>query len=178
MSLCQLTAYKTIMTENQFRSLETARGYIKIAKDHAKFKKTEGYIDDNFSLFRVANLDASLDICNRGPADYYFEKAYDLLSETLGKDHPETLALVQEIINYHVDNAKRMLVERYFLTGLYLVALLYPLLYKVLDTSLERAIAYTLGFTSIVAYWVVEYTLVCLMERHHYRRIYKKTRIC
>ena len=174
MSLCQLTAYKTIMTENQFRSLETARGYIKIAKDHAKFKKTEGYIEDNFSLFQVANLNASLDICNRGPADYYFEKAYDLLSETLGKDHPETLALVQEIINYHVDNAKRMLVGRYFLTGLYLVALLYPLLYKVLDTGLERAIAYTLGFTSIVAYWIVEYTLVCLMERHHYRRIYKE----
>ena len=168
----------TTINGNEPRSLETARGYIKIAKDHAKFKKTEGYNEDNFSLLQVANLEASLDICNRGPADYYFEKAYDLLSETLGKDHPETLALVQEIINYHVDNAKRMLVERYFLTGLYLVALLYPLLYKVLDTSLERAIAYTLGFTSIVAYWVVEYTLVCLMERHHYRRIYKKTRIC
>ena len=149
------------------------RGYIKIAKDYAKFKKTEGYIEDNFSLLQVANLEASLEICNRGPADYYFEKAYDLLSETLGKDHPETQALVQDIINYHVDNAKRMLAERYFLTGLYLVALLYPVLYKVFDAGIERAIAYTLGFTSIVAWWVLEHTLVCLMERHHYRRIYK-----
>lgn len=161
------------MTENEPPSLETARGYIKIAKDYAKFKKTEGYVEDNFSLFQVANLDASLDICNRGPADYYYEKAYDLLSETLGKYHPETQALVQEIINYHVDNAKRMLAERYFLTGLYLVALLYPLLYKVFDAHLERVIAYTLGFTGLFAYWFLEYTMVCFMERHHYRRIYK-----
>ena len=86
----------TTINGNEPRSLETARDYIKIAKDHAKFKKTEGYIEDNFSLLQVANLEASLDICNRGPADYYYEKAYDLLSETLGKDHPETRALVRD----------------------------------------------------------------------------------
>jgi hypothetical protein len=161
------------MNGNEPRSLETARGYIKIAKDHAKFKKTEGYIEDNFSLLQVANLEASLDICNRGPADYYYEKAYDLLSETLGKDHPETQALVQKIINYHVDNAKRMFAERYLLTGLYLIGVLYLLLHEIFDTNLERAIAYALCYTSLFAYWFLEYTLVSLMERHHYRRIYK-----
>ena len=159
--------------ENEPRSLETARDYIKIAKDHAKFKKTEGYIEDNFSLLQVANLEASLEICNRGPADYYYEKAYDLLSETLGKDHPETQALVQEIINYHVDNAKRMLAERYVLTGIYLVALLYLLIHTIFDANLERAIAYALCFIGLFTYWFLEYTFVCFMERHHYRRIYK-----
>jgi hypothetical protein len=145
-----------------------------MAEDYARYKLVDGYNEDDFSILEIFNLDASLTICDRGPADYYFEKAYDLLSETLGKDHPETQALVQDIINYHVDNAKRMLAERYFLTGLYLVALLYPLLYKVFDAGIERAIAYTLGFTSIVAWWVIEHTFVCLMERHHYRRIYKE----
>ena len=163
----------TTMNGNEPRSLETARGYIKIAKDYAKFKKTEGYIEDNFSLLQVANLEASLDICNRGPADYYYEKAYDILSETLGKDHPETRALVQEIINYHVDNAKRMLAERYVLTGCFLAALMYPWMYKFFDTDHERAIAYALCSICLFACWLLEQSFVCLMEKHHYSRIYE-----
>ena len=163
----------TTINGNEPRSLETARGYIKIAKDHAKFKKTEGYNEDNFSLLQVANLEASLDICNRGPADYYYEKAYDLLSETLGKDHPETRALVKDIITYHVDIAKRMLAERYVLTGCFLAALMYPLMYKFFDTDHERAIAYAICFISLFSYWLLEQSLVCLMEKHHYSRIYE-----
>ena len=78
---------KKTTNENVNHSLETARGFIKTAREYAHYKKTEGYNDDNFSFLEIVNLDASLDVCRRGPADYYFEKAYDLLCNELGKDH-------------------------------------------------------------------------------------------
>ena len=65
-----------IKSEN---TLKQAREYIKLAEDYARYKLVDGYNEDDFSILEIFNLDASLTICDRGPADYYYEKAYDML---------------------------------------------------------------------------------------------------
>lgn len=92
-------------------TLNTVRSFIKAAEKYAEFKKNEGYVEDNYTLYEVINLDACLDICKSGPADYYYDKAYEMMCNELGANHPETRQLVQEIINYHLDNVKRMMSE-------------------------------------------------------------------
>ena len=87
--------------QQESNSLNTAREFIKIAKSYAYFKKTEGYREDDYTLFEIINQDACLDICSRGPADYYYEKAYEILCEELGPNHWDTLQLMDEIVNYH-----------------------------------------------------------------------------
>lgn len=87
--------------QQESNSLNTAREFIKIAKSYAYFKKTEGYLEDDYTLFEIINQDACLDICSRGPADYYYEKAYEILCEELGPNHRDTLQLMDEIVNYH-----------------------------------------------------------------------------
>ena len=94
-------------------TLALARDFIKTARGYARYKHVDGYNEDDYDVFELMNLDASLEICRRGPADYYYEKAYDMLCACQGKNHPETRQLVSEIIDYHVHNVQRMMQENY-----------------------------------------------------------------
>lgn len=160
------------MEEHENHSLETARGYIKLAKSYADYKRIEGYNDDNYNMFEVVNLDASLEICKRGPADYYYEKAYDLLCSQLGKDHPETRQLVKEIIRYHVDNVQRMMQENYVMV----MAIMYFYLTFNIPVIVQDRHQWTFVFAccnaAFALYWFLEQQLMCLIEKHHYRRMY------
>lgn len=163
---------KKAISENTNHSLETARGFIKTAREHAHYKKTEGYNDDNFSFLEIVNLDACLDVCRRGPADYYFEKAYDLLCNELGKDHSETRELVKEIITYHVNNVKRMMAERCLLIGSILLLPIHSLVDHICGLSQQKVIGFALVYTCLIIYWHMEQALMCFMEKIYYRRIY------
>lgn len=163
---------KKTTNENVNHSLETARGFIKTAREYAHYKKTEGYNDDNFSFLEIVNLDASLDVCRRGPADYYFEKAYDLLCNELGKDHSETRELVKETIAYHVNNVKRMMAERCLLIGSILLLPIHSLVDHISGSSQQKVIGFALVYTCLIIYWHIEQAFICFMEKTYYSRIY------
>ena len=102
------------MKDNE-NTIKLAREYIKVAEGYARYKLVDGYNEDDYDVLQIFNQDASLEICKRGPADYYYEKAYDLLCACQGRNHPETRQLVDEIIDYHVHIVQRMMQENYTL---------------------------------------------------------------
>ena len=160
------------MTNNE-NTLALARSFIKTARDYARFKQVDGYNEDDYSVLEIFNLDACYTICNRGPADYYYEKAYDMLCACQGKNHPETRQLVREIIDYHVHNVQRMMQENYT------IVLTIVLLYLVLNLPefiADRSLCafYIAACNAALAlFWYLEQTFMCLMERHHYQRVYR-----
>lgn len=154
-------------------NLDTAHKFIKIAKDYAKYKRTEGYNENDFSMFEVVNLDASLEICNRGPADYYYEKAYDMLCSKYGKEHPEVRKLVKEIVNYHVNNVKRMLTERYCFIGIILAPIIYIMTDKLYPKGWPCLIATLSCYVAYIIYWHIDQAIMCYMEKRHYRKLFR-----
>lgn len=152
---------------NETHTLETARDFIKIAEKHAKFRRTEGYIEEKYSFFEILNLDACMDICDRGPADFYYEKAHDMFCKELGADHPETRQLVQEIINYHVNNVKRMMLERYLLTSILMTPILWLLKEELFVEPWQGAIALLSCYALLGLAWFLETTLVCFFEKRY-----------
>lgn len=158
--------------EKTTQTLETARDFIKQAKKYANYKKTEGYNEDNYTLYEIVNLDASLEICDRGPADYYFEKAYDMLCKELGADHPETRRLVQDIINYHLDNVKRMMSERFFLTGAILLPLVMLLDREMFYPSWQSNLVYVASYTFLSLSFYLETMLLCFFEKRNLQKQY------
>ena len=155
-------------------TLKQAREFIKTARGYARYKHVDGYNEDDFSVLEIFNLDASLTICNRGPADYYYEKAYDMLCACLGKDHPEARQLVREIINYHVSSVQRMMQENYTIV-LTIVLLLLVLNLTELITDKSLCAFYISACNAALAiFWYLEQTLMCFLERRHYQRIYNK----
>lgn len=157
---------------NETHTLETARDFIKIAKKYAKFKSTEGYIEDNYSFFEILNLDACMDICDRGPADFYYEKAYDMFCKELGADHPETRQLVQEIINYHVNNVKRMMLERYLLTSILMTPILWLLKDELFAEPWQGAIALLSCYALLALTGFLETALVCFFEKRYRQKLF------
>lgn len=155
------------------RSLETAREYVKLANSYALYKRTEGYDENNYSFFDVFNLDAALEICNRGPADYYYEKAYDMLCKELGADHPETRQLVQEIINYHVNNAKRMMLERFFFTALFCLPILMLMIRELYGATWQGNLAYVVIYALLFILWNLESSVISFLERRQYKKQYQ-----
>ena len=155
------------------RSLETAREYVKLANNHALYKRTEGYDEDKYSFFDVLNLDACLEICNRGPADYYYEKAYNMLCDKLGADHPETRQLVHEIINYHVNNAKRMMVERFFFTALLSLPILMMLIREIYGATWQGNLAYIVSYSLLFLLWNLETSVISFLEKRQYKKQYQ-----
>lgn len=159
--------------EKTTQTLETARDFIKQAKKYANYKKTEGYNEDNYTLYEIVNLDACLEICDRGPADYYFEKAYDMLCKELGADHPETRQLVQDIINYHLDNIKRMMSERFFLTGVFLLPLVMLLDREMFGPSWQCNLVYVASYSLLSLSFYLETILLCYFEKQKYQKQYQ-----
>ena len=153
--------------------LETAQEYIKIAQEHAKYKRTEGYNEKDFDMFEIINLNASLEVCNRGPADYYFEKAYDMLCSKYGRNHSEVHCLVDEIINYHVDNVKRMLAERFCLDGIIITVFIFCIVEEFYDKDWAGIIVYIVSYALYSLLWLIDLWLMCYMTKRHYRNIYK-----
>ena len=154
--------------ENCTQTLKLARDFIRVAEKHAEFKRTEGYIEDNYSFFEILNLDACMDICNRGPADFYYEKAYELMLQELGADHPETRQLAQEIINYHLNNAKRMMYERFFFAALISIPVLYLLIPELYPKVWHGILVFISSYAILTIYWYLETTLVCHLEKKEY----------
>ena len=153
-------------------TLKQAREYIKLAEDYARYKLVDGYNEDDFSILEIFNLDASLTICKRGPADYYYEKAYDMLCACLGKEHPETRQLVREIVNYHVSIVQRMMQENY--TIILTIVVFYMMLNLpafIADKSL-CAFYIAASNAAIALFCYLEQTFMCFMERRHYQRMY------
>lgn len=159
--------------KQQEGSLNTARSYIKIAAGYASYKKSEGYEEDDYGFYDILNQDACLDICNPGPADYYFDKAYELLCSKLGEDHPETCKLVQTIISYHVDNAKRMMLERFFISAIFMMIPLILIIRETIGTSWQGSVALTICYALFILYWNLEVWLIARMVKQHYQKKYK-----
>lgn len=155
-------------------TLNTARSFIKVAEKYAEFKKTEGYIEDNYTLYEVINLDASLDICKSGPADYYYDKAYEMMCNELGANHPETRQLVQEIINYHLNNVKRMMSERFFLTGLFILPFLLLVSREYFGPSWQSCLVYIVSYTFLSLFCYLETCLMCYFEKCNCQKRYQK----
>jgi len=154
-------------------TIKLARDFRKVAGKYAQYKWTEGYDEDNYSLLDIFNLEASLEVCSRGPADYYYETALDLFSQTLGRYHQETLGLVREIIDYHVNNVRRMMFERSMVTAVILMLPLMLMSRGLFPSVPERLIALYGCCICLFLYSKVEEKLMCLIERHHYQRMYK-----
>ena len=172
--------YFNLMKMNETQTLKLAHDFMKVAEKHAKFKRTEGYIEDNYSFFQILNLDACMDICDKGPADFYYEKAYELLCKELGVDHPETRKLVQEIINYHVNNVKRMMCERFFLPALIMLPILWLLIRELFGVTWQGIIAMVSCYALLYLFWNLETYLLCFLEKRkrqmQYRTITIKTK--
>ena len=150
-------------------SPKTVQKYIKIAKEHAYYKKTEGYNENDYSFFDVINLNASLEICDRGPADYYYEKAYEILYKKYGKDHPETRQLEKIILKYHIDNVKRMMLERICLTAIYTLPIIFLLIREIYGPTWSGILAFITCYTILFSYWNLETVFVCYLEKRHYQ---------
>ena len=160
------------MKDNE-NTIKLAREYIKVAEGYARYKLVDGYNEDDYDVLQIFNQDASLEICKRGPADYYYEKAYDLLCACQGKNHPETRQLVDEIIDYHVHIVQRMMQENYT------IVLTIVLLYLVLNLPEFIADKSLCAFyiaacnAALALLWYLEQTFMCFMERRHYQRVYR-----
>lgn len=160
------------MKDNE-NTIKLAREYKKVAEGYARYKLVDGYNEDDYDVLQIFNQDASLEICKRGPADYYYEKAYDLLCACQGRNHPETRQLVDEIIDYHVHIVQRMMQENYT------IVLTIVLLYLVLNLPEFIADRFLCVFyiaacnAALALFWYLEQTFMCLMERRHYQRIYQ-----
>lgn len=160
------------MKDNE-NTIKLAREYIKVAEGYARYKLVDGYNEDDYDVLQIFNQDASLEICKRGPADYYYEKAYDMLCACQGKNHPETRQLVREIIDYHVHNVQRMMQENYT------IVLTIVLLYLVLNLPEFIADKSLCAFyiaacnAALALFWYLEQTFMCFMERRHYQRVYR-----
>lgn len=154
-------------------ALKLARDFRRIAGTHAEFKRTEGYIEDNYSLIDIFNLDASLEVCRRGPADYFYETALDLFRQTLGRYHQETLDLVREIIDYHVNNVRRMMIERNMVTSVFLLGPAMLMSRGLFPSTPQRLFALYGSFLCLLLYSRIEEWFVCLMEYRHYRRVFR-----
>ncbi|MBR2097014.1 MAG: hypothetical protein IJ907_03900 [Prevotella sp.] len=162
------------MMKDKDNTLALARDFIKKARGYARYKQVDGYNEDDYDLLEFMNLDASLEICKRGPADYYYEKAYDMFCTCLGKDHPETRQLVNEIIDYHVHNVQRMMQENY--TVVLLIIYTYLTLNLVELIPDKKLIAFYIAAcqAALAIYWYLEQTFMCFLERRHYRRVYNQ----
>lgn len=171
-----LTHYIIGNMENQEHAidnnLETAQKFIKIAKGHADYRKNTGYNEDDYSLWDIINLDACMEICTKGPADYYYEKAYDILCSKYGKDHPETRKLVEDIIQYHVNNTKRMMYERYGFVAFIIMIFIIGQAYTLYGRGIKWVIAFLTCYTVLFTYWAIELFLLCQMVKRHYRKEY------
>lgn len=160
------------MKDNE-NTIKLAREYKKVAEGYARYKLVDGYNEDDYDVLQIFNQDASLEICKRGPADYYYEKAYDLLCACQGRNHPETRQLVDEIIDYHVHIVQRMMQENYT------IVLTIVLLYLVLNLPEFIADKSLCAFyiaacnAALALLWYLEQTFMCFMERRHYQRVYR-----
>lgn len=160
------------MKDNE-NTIKLAREYKKVAEGYARYKLVDGYNEDDYDVLQIFNQDASLEICKRGPADYYYEKAYDLLCACQGRNHPETRQLVDEIIDYHVHIVQRMMQENYT------IVLTIVLLYLVLNLPEFIADKSLCAFyiaacnAALALFWYLEQTFMCYLERRHYQRIYR-----
>ena len=154
-------------------TLKLARDLRKVAGQFAEYKRTEGYNEDNYSLLDIFNLEASLEVCRRGPADYFYETALDLFSKTLGRNHQETLGLVREIIDYHVNNVRRMMIERSMVMSVWLLFPLMLMSRELFPSVPLRVVALWGCYISLLFYSRIEEWLMCLMERRHYQRVYR-----
>jgi hypothetical protein len=153
-------------------TLALARDFIKTARGYAKYKQVDGYNEDDYSILEIFNLDACYTICDRGPADYYYEKAYDMLCACQGKNHPETRQLVSEIIDYHVHNVQRMMQENYTIVLLIIYTYLTLNLMALIPDEKEIAFYIAVCQAALAIYWYLEQTFMCFLERRHYQRIY------
>ena len=161
------------MTEKN-NTLALARDFIKTARDYARFKQVDGYNEDDYSVLEIFNLDACYTICDRGPADYYYEKAYDMLCACQGKDHPETRQLVGEIIDYHVHNIQRMMQEKYTIVLLIILLYLVLNLPEFIADKNQCAFYIAACIAAFTLFCYLEQTFMCFMERRHYQRVYKQ----
>ena len=153
-------------------TLKLAREYIKVAEDYARYKRGVGYNEDDYSILQIFNLDACYTICDRGPADYYYEKAYDMLCACQGKNHPETRQLVSEIIDYHVHNVQRMMQENYTIVLLIIYTYLTLNLMALIPDKKEIAFYIAVCQAALAVYFYLEQTFMCFLERRHYQRVY------
>ena len=153
-------------------TLALARDFIKTARGYARYKHVDGYNEDDYDVFELMNLDASLEICRRGPADYYYEKAYDMLCACQGKNHPETRQLVSEIIDYHVHNVQRMMQENYTIVLLIIYTYLTLNLMALIPDKKEIAFYIAVCQAALAIYFYLEQTFMCFLERRHYQRVY------
>ena len=159
------------MKDNE-NTIKLAREYKKVAEGYARYKLVDGYNEDDYDVFELMNLDASLEICRRGPADYYYEKAYDMLCACQGKNHPETRQLVSEIIDYHVHNVQRMMQENYTIVLLIIYTYLTLNLMALIPDKKQIAFYIAVCQAALAIYWYLEQTFMCFLERRHYQRIY------
>lgn len=161
------------MTEKD-NTLALARDFIKTARDYARYKLVDGYNEDDFSILEIFNLDACYTICKKGPADYFYEKAYDMLCACQGKDHPETRQLVREIIDYHVHNVQRMMQESYTIVLIIVFFYLVLNLPEIIANKSQCTYYIAVCNAAIALFWYLEQTFMCFMERRHYRRVYNQ----
>ena len=161
------------MTEKD-NTLALARDFIKTARDYARYKLVDGYNEDDFSILEIFNLDACYTICKKGPADYFYEKAYDMLCACQGKDHPETRQLVKEIIDYHVHNVQRMMQESYTIVLIIVFFYLVLNLPEIIANKSQCTYYIAACNAAIALFWYLEQTFMCFMERRHYRRVYNQ----
>ena len=140
-------------------TLALARDFIKTARGYARYKHVDGYNEDDYDVFELMNLDASLEICRRGPADYYYEKAYDMLCACQGKNHPET-------------NVQRMMQENYTIVLLIIYTYLTLNLMALIPDKKQIAFYIAVCQAALAIYWYLEQTFMCFLERRHYQRIY------
>lgn len=161
------------MTEKD-NTLALARDFIKTARDYARYKLVDGYNEDDFSVLEIFNLDACYTICKKGPADYFYEKAYDMLCACQGKDHPETRQLVKEIIDYHVHNVQRMMQESYTIVLIIVFFYLVLNLPEIIANKSQCTYYIAVCNAVIALFWYLEQTFMCFMERRHYHRVYNQ----
>ena len=137
--------YFNLMKMNETQTLKLAHDFMKVAEKHAKFKRTEGYIEDNYSFFQILNLE-----------------------------------LVQEIINYHVNNVKRMMCERFFLPALIMLPILWLLIRELFGVTWQGIIAMVSCYALLYLFWNLETYLLCFLEKRNrqmqYRTITIKTK--
>ena len=80
---------------------------------------------------------------------------------------------MDEIVNYHINNLKRMMLERFVFSSILMFPFVYMITQDYFD-SWNELISFYVIYGFIYLYWQIELILLCFMEKRCYQSYYKK----
>lgn len=85
----------------------------------------------------------------------------------------EYVKLAHEIIKYHVNNAKRMMVERFFFTALFSLPISMLMIRELYGATWQGSMAYVVIYALLFLLWNLETFVISFLEKQQYKKQYQ-----